>query len=315
VTTLTLPTSPRLAGILTTGELAAAGITDASIRRLVRWHVLLPMGRGIYACTSAAGAVPGIPGRAGEHAVRIAAALAVCGPEAAGSHHHAAIVHGLDLLGRPPTAVAVTRPPGVTASRTGRPGVHIHAAALPAGQVTVRHGVQITSVARTVVDLARMSPFRAGVVVADSALRTQQTSGPELRSVLADCSRWPGLQRAKRVVAFGDARAESVLESISRVVFREQQLPDPDLQVWVGDDGIVIGRVDFLWRRYRTIGEADGAVKYADPVRAMAQLRRDAELRAAGFEVVHFTWEEITLVPAQVAATIRAAFRRATPPP
>ncbi len=39
-------------------------------------------------------------------------------------------------------------------------------------------------------------------------------------------------------------------------------------------------------------------------------LRRDAELRAAGFEVVRFTWEEITHVPARVAAAIRAAFGR-----
>ena len=60
-----------------------------------------------------------------------------------------------------------------------------------------------------------------------------------------------------------------------------------------------------------TLGEADGAVKYANPVRATARLRRDAELRAAGFEVVHFTWEEITHVPARVAAAIRTAFGRA----
>jgi very-short-patch-repair endonuclease len=79
----------------------------------------------------------------------------------------------------------------------------------------------------------------------------------------------------------------------------------------MGDDEVVIGRVDFLWRAYRTIGEADGAIKYADPSRALAQLQRDAELRAAGFEVVHFTWDEIVRVPSQVAASIRAAFRRA----
>jgi hypothetical protein len=52
----------------------------------------------------------------------------------------------------------------------------------------------------------------------------------------------------------------------------------------------VVGRVDFLWEG--TIGEADGALKYADPQRAIAQLRRDARLRTAGFEVVHFTWDE-----------------------
>jgi very-short-patch-repair endonuclease/predicted transcriptional regulator of viral defense system len=309
VTTAALPASARLAGILTASELTAAGVTSADIRRLVRQGFLRPLGRGVYACASAVSAVRG---PAGEHALRIAAALAACGPDAVGSHHHAAVVHGLDLLGQPPAAVAVTRPPTGTSSRTGRPGVHIHSAALPAGHVTARLGVGVTSVARTVADLARASSFRAGVAVADSALRTGQTCQAELRAVLAECHRWPGSQRAQRVVAFADGRAESVLESVSRVVFREQQLPYPDLQVWVGRDDVVVGRVDFLWRSQRTIGEADGAAKYADPGRAMAQLRRDAELRAAGFEVVHFTWEEIMRVPAQVAATIRAAFTRAS---
>lgn len=74
----------------------------------------------------------------------------------------------------------------------------------------------------------------------------------------------------------------------------------------------MIGRADFLWRAYRTIGEADGAVKYADPARAMAQLERDARLRAAGFEVVHFTWQQITRTPDHVVASIRAAFQRGT---
>jgi hypothetical protein len=112
------------------------------------------------------------------------------------------------------------------------------------------------------------------------------------------------------VVAFSDARSESVFESISRVAFDEQGLPPPDLQVWVGGEVDVVGRADFLWTAFRTIGEADGAIKYADPSRARAQLQRDAELRAAGFEVVHFTWDEIMRAPGQVAASIRTAFRR-----
>ena len=58
------------------------------------------------------------------------------------------------------------------------------------------------------------------------------------------------------------------------------------------------------------MGEADGAVKYADPARAIAQLDRDARLRAAGFEVVHFTWQQITRTPGAVVASIKAAFRR-----
>jgi hypothetical protein len=65
-----------------------------------------------------------------------------------------------------------------------------------------------------------------------------------------------------------------------------------------------------LWQAQHTIGEADGAIKYASPAQALAQLQGDARLREAGFEVVHFTWDEITRVPAQVAASLRAAFRR-----
>ncbi len=118
------------------------------------------------------------------------------------------------------------------------------------------------------------------------------------------------MPRREGGVAQADARPESVLESISRVAFHEQGLPPPVLQAWVGDAEEMIGRVDFLWRDHRTIGEADGAIKYADPSRARAQLWRDARLRQAGFEVVHFTWDEIIHEPGQVAATIRAAFRR-----
>lgn len=60
-----------------------------------------------------------------------------------------------------------------------------------------------------------------------------------------------------------------------------------------GDEGGVVGRAGFLWRRYQTIGEADGALKYADAERAISQLQRDEALHRAGFQVVHFNWEEI----------------------
>ena len=121
----------------------------------------------------------------------------------------------------------------------------------------------------------------------------------------------PGIDRARQVVDFSDARSESPFESISRVAFLDGGLPPPELQVWVGGEEGPVGRVDFLWREHRTIAEADGALKYADPDRARRQLRRDADLRAAGFEVVHFSWADLTLTPGQVIRTIRAAFGRA----
>jgi len=301
---------PRFAGIMTSRGLNAAGYSPAQIRRLTRQGVLAPVNRGAYAHAALAAGTARDP--AAEQALRVASVLAVGTPCAVGSHLSAAIIHGLDVLGPAPRrTLAVTHPPG-TGSGAGRPGVRVHVAALPDGHVTVQGGVRVTTVARTVVDVARASSFRAGVVTADSALRAGKTSKAELQAVIADCRRWPGIVQAKLVAAFSDGRSESALESIARVAFGDHGLPAPELQVWVGGERAgVIGRADFFWRRHATIGEADGAVKYQDPARAVAQLRRDASLRAAGFEVVHFTWQEIVHAPSQVAALIRAAFRRA----
>lgn len=305
-----LPHSSRLAGITTTAELVEAGFAKTTIRALVRQGVLTPVRRGAYARTDLISRTPGLDRRR-ERILWIAAAVAVVGADAVGSHHDAAVVHGLDLLERPPVdLIAVSRQLGPDGIRTGRPVVRVRAASLPRSQVTVRHGVQVTSVARTVVDLARSTPFRSGVVVADSALHSKKTSKAELSEVIVACARWPGIDRARQVVAFSDARSESPFESISRVAFRDGGLPPPELQVWVGDDSGAIGRVDFLWRAHRTVAEADGAIKYADPDRARRQLRRDAELREAGFEVVHFSWRELTVTSDQVVQSIRAAFRR-----
>ncbi len=121
----------------------------------------------------------------------------------------------------------------------------------------------VTTVARTVIDLARTSSFRAGVVTADNALHRGRTTKDELAAVLADCRRWRGSRAAAAVVEFADRKSESALESVGRVVFRDLRLPPPELQVWLGRDEDAV-RVDFLWRRYRTVVEVDGAVKYRE---------------------------------------------------
>jgi very-short-patch-repair endonuclease len=190
----------------------------------------------------------------------------------------------------------------------------VKSATLPVGHVTERNGVPLTTVARTVIDIARMSDFPSGVVTADSALHSRRTTKDELLAVVGDCKGWRGVTTAFEVVKFADAKAESALESIARVLFRDLGFPSPELQAWVSV-GTEDFRLDFRWREYRTIAEVDGAVKYlslsADPgQRALAQLKRDALLRELGFEVVHFTWQDITREPERVEAVLRAAFRR-----
>jgi len=226
------------------------------------------------------------------------------------SHRSAAVLHGIDLIGSVGDVTITGRP---ATGRKGGDGVHLYTTLLPPGHVTAKFGVPVTTVARTVIDLARTATFADGVVAADSAIRKRLTSKSQLRAVLATSPRRRGMAQAARVVDFATGMSESALESIARVSFDHEGLPAPELQIWIpAATGEVIGRVDFYWRKYRTIAEVDGALKYDDdPGRARAQLRRDKRLREAGYEVVHFTWHEITTRPAEAAASIKAAFRAA----
>jgi very-short-patch-repair endonuclease len=216
----------------------------------------------------------------------------------------------LNLLNAPsPGAVTLTVPPGTRVSYYARTGVVCHMAELPDGHLTTLYGLPATTAARTAVDIARTASFMEGVVVADSALYERHTSRTELRRVLLRCDRWPGISRARRVADFANGLAESALESCARVVFHEQGLPAPELQVHIsGRDRTVIARVDFFWRRHGVIAEADGLLKYDSGERAIAELKRDRLLREAGCEVIHFTWQELFSDPVRVAGRIREAF-------
>lgn len=300
----------RLEGLGTSADLAAARISPTRVRTQLKAGALVQLSRGVYALPGLVQAAAGDPAR--EHALAAAAAIRRIGSWAVASHQSAAVIHGLSLMSRPDGAeVTLTRSPESSKSRSGRAGTRIHIAETPPGHRTTVHDVQVTTVARTVVDLARTIPFAEGVVVADSALHGRKTTRSELIAVHAAYPRWPGSRRAQHVIDFSDHRSESALESVARVSFHEHGLPAPRLQAWVGGDEGIVGRADFFWPQHGTIGEADGALKYSTPTRAISQPEMGAWLRDAGFEVVHFNWYQITTVPWQVVASLRAAFSRA----
>jgi len=230
------------------------------------------------------------------------------------SHQTAALIYGLDLYPDPPDQVVLTRPPAKRGGRSKNDGVFFHTASLPDDHVTTALGAQVTTVARTVVDIARTSSFMSAVVTADSALRAALSSEANfyvsregLLAVCKDCARWPGIQNARRAAEFADPRAESVLESCARVIFHEHGLPPPELQVAIDGPNFRY-YADFYWPEYRVIAESDGKVKYSTPDRAIRQLERDQQLRDNGDKVVHFTWRELFSKPTPVPDRIRKAF-------
>lgn len=283
-------------GLVTREQLLAAGVSarqlTGSSRRFVRVR------RSVYAERTAVDAMA-VPARA---ALEVRAARLVSGVDLVAAGATAALVHDLPLLGPRPTALQLVerkqeRPHHRGTSTTLRP------------EEVVDIGVPVTSVPRTVVDVARTRGYAAGVVVADAAL-ARGVQRAELALVLDGRENWPGSDAAHRATAFASARSESPLESLGRVRFAEQGLPAPQLQVVIADEDGPFARVDQCWDEHRTIAEADGALKYATASDLFLEKRREDRLRDLGWEVVRYTWDDALHRPERLAARVRRAFLR-----
>ncbi len=232
---------------------------------------------------------------AGKHRCRVAAKLLLKGPEWVAARESAAVFHGLPLLGKIPDEPRLLRDYAGTRANGGSGDERV--ATLPPSDIVVVAGVRVTSLARTVLDLAAEHEFRHGVVVADAALRRGLDQG-ELLALAEAHARWPGNAQALRVARFADGLSESVLESISRAPLLDLGIAVPELQLQVWFDGVMIARVDQCWRQVNTIGQADGALKYkglsvdAALARVRADKRQDETLESVGFEVVRWGWEQ-----------------------
>jgi hypothetical protein len=198
--------------------------------------------------------------------------------------------------------------------------VHLHVMPLAPGDVTEIDGIAVTTLARTVCDLARsLSSFKA-VPIGDAAL-SRGLDRVELTEVLARCRGWRGVVRARRTVDFLDARSESPGESCSRVVLHEPGLPKPELQVGVYDDhGYFLARSDFGWSERRTLGEFDGQGKYGalrrpdqgvDDV-VLDEKAREDRLRDHGWQIAQWNWSVLP-TPIELRKRVERAFARARP--
>jgi hypothetical protein len=218
----------------------------------------------------------------------------------------AALVHGLPIIGKPPTTPQLVRDKNAPRLR----GVvrHERISTLPPEERT-EVGVPVSSLGRTVADLARDECFRNAVVVADAALRAG-ADHEELLQVAKRCSTWPGGAAIKPVVHFASGLAETPLESISRVAFRQLSLPAPELQVEIRWWGEFVARVDFLWRAQNCIGEADGRSKYDKVEDFYEEKRREERLRDLGFEIARWDWNTAYRPDERLRTTIARSLSR-----
>lgn len=236
------------------------------------------------------------------------------------SHWSAAAIYDLPIIGSWPRAIHMTVNP--TSGGRSRNGVVKHSLLLGDDDVVELDGLLVTSVARTVLDIAASSSFIDGVVAMDFALhedrfgrRPSLTDKAELWRLWEARLPFGGHARARAVIEFGEARADSPLESVSRVNMRVIGCPRPLLQSSFADYLGFIGETDFHWPEFKLVGEADGDRKYLDAAyrsgRTVEQVMidekvREDRLRALPLGVSRWRWKT-AITPAALRAQLSAA--------
>lgn len=248
----------RQHGIVTSRDLARAGITPQEVRRAVASGEWVRMRRGAFVAADALTEAEA----SGRRPLLEAAAVVhtLDRPAAVLSGYSAARVWGLPTPHRLRGTVTLTDP---TQHRRGE-GYEITHAPLPAGSTTVHQGLPVTTLARTVVDCAREWSLEEALILADAARWGDRVTATELQAALTEGVAHRGVDAARRVVELSRDGADSPLETRARLRVHEAGIELPELQVVLAVDG-VSHESDGLWRRLGIVMACDGRGKYRDP--------------------------------------------------
>jgi very-short-patch-repair endonuclease len=106
--------------------------------------------------------------------------------------------------------------------------------------------------------------------------------------------------RTLRDLGYDREPTRSDLERLFLRICREHRIPKPEVNVKVGPY-----RVDFLWREERLIAETDGYRYHSGRDAFEADLARTNHLKRLGFEVLRFSYREVSEEPLGVVASLR----------
>jgi hypothetical protein len=284
----------RVAGLglhrqVTQQQLAALGLDGHGIARrdwLYRVH------RGVYS-------VGGPPRTGLEHA---AAALLACGEGAALSHDSAMTLWGMWRRWELPMHVAVPgdrRPERITVHQLG---------GLSARDIRVAHGLQATSPARTLLDMAKRMAESALKRRANEARRAEILTLADLADVIERFPRHPGTKRLRPLLEVRGGPTRSEWEDAFPAWCARHHLPPPIMSA------IVAGHeVDALFPEEKVIVELDSWEFHRDRGAFESDRDRDADALAAGFVTVRITWGRMTAAEAARLHAILESRRHTLP--
>ena len=281
-------------GVLSLLQLRELGLSDKAIHGRVRSGRLRRLYRGVYAVG------PMVLTRRG----RELAAVLACGEGAALSHQSAG--RAWLMMERPSREIHVTcarsRPPG--------PGIVVHRSPIDEGDRVVLDGVPVTTVARTLVDLAECLPEKE---LADVVNEAEVQRRFELRGLEAARARAPGRRgrrKLDRVLAAWTpppfTRTEA--ERLFLALCKRHGLPRPRVNTWLGEQ-----EVDFYWETEGVVVEVDGGATHMTRRAFEEDRRRDRRLAVMGIQVLRVTWYDLHRRQAEVAAQLKQVLAARSP--
>jgi very-short-patch-repair endonuclease len=273
-------------GVISREQLMELGLGKDSIDRRLSAGRLISLHRGIYAV--------GHRNRSWE-SIWMAAVLAG-GDGALLANRAAGAAWGIRRSeGRP--EVAIPR------QRRAKPGIVFHRSLVPPDERTVHNGIPITTVPRTILDLATVLDVRGIERAINEAEIRRLWDELSLHDLLHRYRRRPGTKAVRAALhkrSEGATATKSDLEELFIAFADSAGLPRPQTNAYV--EGI---EVDCVWRAQRVIVEVDSWAIH----RTRAAFERDREksriLQAAGWRCVPITYLQLKRASNEVARDIR----------
>jgi hypothetical protein len=184
-------------------------------------------------------------------------------------------LHGLPIFGRWPGDVYV-----LSGKATGhrRRGIVAVASLRAAPGTTVVDGIRCTTIEYSLIQLCRHATLAAALTAVDAAVHVPRYGPARGLTTLARLRReheqrlpYHGSRRTEAVLARATTRADTPLETVSRLVIEELGFAAPEMQhrLWLPDLQQE-AFLDFYWPEVGAGAEADGRGKYLSPALAAA---------------------------------------------
>jgi predicted transcriptional regulator of viral defense system/very-short-patch-repair endonuclease len=188
-------------------------------------------------------------------------------------------------------------------------GIKRHHKALPSDEVTVHDRIPVTTVPRTIFDLAATEDIDTiAAMLRESEHRNlwDRLSLPDL------VERYPGRRGVRkvrlalqRITEEPSGRKRSRLEERFAPFLRRHRLPLPRFNDW-----ILLGpkrfQVDCHWPGTGQIVELDGWESHSSRSAFQDDRERDRRLKVAGYSTTHITWNQLRDEPEAIASDLRA---------